>query len=132
MLVGVAHDPSFGPVVVCGAGGVAAEVLRDLDARITPLTDLDARELVGSLRISPLLRGWRGSAPVDVASLEEAILRVGALVETHPEIAELDLNPVIVNAAGACIVDARIRVEEATPPPPWPSLNAPVPVQSTA
>jgi acyl-CoA synthetase (NDP forming) len=131
MLVGVVHDRSFGPVVVCGAGGVAAEVLRDLSARITPLTDLDAKELVDCLRIAPLLHGWRGAAPADLPALEQTLLRIDALVEAHPEIVELDLNPVVVSPNGACIVDARIRVQEAPPPQPWPSVESAGPERVT-
>jgi acyl-CoA synthetase (NDP forming) len=100
MLVGVVHDAVFGPVVVCGAGGTAVELLKDTCARITPLTDADAHELVASLRTYPLLDGWRGAAKADVGALEEMLLRVSALVEAHPEIAELDLNPVIVGPSG--------------------------------
>jgi acetyl coenzyme A synthetase (ADP forming)-like protein len=124
MLVGVVHDPVFGPVVVCGAGGTAAELLNDVAARITPLTDADARELVRSLRTYPLLEGWRGAPAADTAGLEEVILRVAALVETHAEIAELDLNPVLVAPGRPCVVDARVSVRAAPPPQPWPALGA--------
>jgi acyl-CoA synthetase (NDP forming) len=118
MLIGVVHDPSFGPVVACGAGGTAVELLRDVSVRIAPLTDLDAREMVRSLVTFPMLQGYRGGQPADVAALEDAILRVSALVEAHPEIAELDCNPVVVLPTGAVIVDARIRVEAPVPPLP--------------
>ena len=122
MLVGVAHDRLFGPVVACGAGGVTAEVMKDVAVRITPLTDLDARAMVRALRSYPLLEGFRGAPAADVASLEEVLLRVGALVEAHPEVAEMDLNPVVVSPAGALIVDARIRVEAVAPAGPSPTL----------
>jgi acetyl coenzyme A synthetase (ADP forming)-like protein len=111
MLVGVVHDALFGPVVACGAGGVTVEVLKDVKVRITPLTDRDAHEMVTSLRVFPLLDGFRGAAKCDVASLEDLLLRVAAMVEHHPEIAEMDCNPVIVRPEGAVIVDARIRIE---------------------
>lgn len=127
MLVGVAHDHSFGPVVVCGAGGVAAELQQDLSARITPLTDLDAAELVRALRVSPLLFGWRGSSALAVPALEETLLRVSALVEGHAEVRELDLNPVVLTVAGAMIVDARVRVEAADIPESWPAIGSPGP-----
>lgn len=127
MLIGVATDAVFGPVLVCGAGGVTAELLGDVQARITPLTDRDASELVASLPVLPLLRGWRGAPPADIPALEETLLRVSALVEAHPEIAELDLNPVIVSPQGATVVDARIRVESVPPPQAWPSLAAVAP-----
>ena len=111
MLVGVVHDALFGPVVACGAGGTTVEVLKDVKVRITPLTDRDAHEMVTGLRTFPLLDGFRGSAKCDVASLEDLLLRVAAMVEHHPEIAEMDCNPVIVRPEGAVIVDARIRIE---------------------
>jgi len=118
MLVGVVHDPSFGPVVACGAGGTAVELLKDVAVRITPLTDSDASQMVRSLATFPLLDGYRGAPRVDVAALEDVLLRVSALVDERPEVAELDCNPVIVGSAGAVIVDARVRIEQPTPPPP--------------
>jgi acyl-CoA synthetase (NDP forming) len=118
MLVGVVHDPSFGPVVACGAGGVAVELIRDVTVRITPLTDIDAREMIRSLRTFPLLNGYRGAPPADVGALEELLLRMSALVEAHPEVAEMDCNPVMVLEKGAAIVDARVRVEVPVPRPP--------------
>ncbi len=113
MLVGVAHDPLFGPVVACGAGGTTVELLRDVAVRVTPITDLDASEMIGSLRTAPMLEGFRGAPKVDVAALEDVILRVSALVDAHPSIAEMDCNPVMVLPHGAVIVDARVRVQEA-------------------
>jgi acetyl coenzyme A synthetase (ADP forming)-like protein len=111
MLVGVVHDRVFGPVVACAAGGTEAELLKDVSVRITPLTDLDAHEMVRSLATFPLLDGYRGADRSDVAALEDVLLRVSAMVEAHPEIAEMDLNPVIVGPDGALIVDARVRLE---------------------
>jgi acyl-CoA synthetase (NDP forming) len=111
MLVGVVHDRLFGPVVACAAGGAQAELLRDVAVRITPLTDVDARQLVRSLATYPLLDGYRGAPRADVNALEDVLLRVGAMVDAHPEIAEMDLNPVIVLEHGAVIVDARVRIE---------------------
>jgi acyl-CoA synthetase (NDP forming) len=118
LLVGVVHDPSFGPVVACGAGGTAVELLKDVAVRLTPLTDRDAAGMVRSLTTFPLLDGYRGAPKADVAALEELLLQVAALVEAHPEVAELDLNPVRALPEGVAVVDARIRVQEASPPPP--------------
>jgi acetate---CoA ligase (ADP-forming) len=115
LLVGVVHDASFGPVVACGAGGTAVELLKDVAVRITPLTDRDAAEMVRSLQTFPLLDGYRGAPKADVPALEELLLRVSALVEAHPQVAELDCNPVKVLPRGAVVVDARVRVEAATP-----------------
>ena len=121
LTVGVAHDANFGPVIVCGLAGAAAEVLRDAAARITPLTDVDARELLRGLRSFPLLTGFGASAPCDIAAIEEVLLRLSALVETHPEVAEIDLSPLLASEHAAVIVDARVRLE---PPPPSRPLSA--------
>ncbi len=118
MLVGVAHDPLFGPVVACSAGGTAAELLRDVSVRLAPLSDIDAREMVRSLRTFPLLDGFRGAPKADVPALEELLLRVSELVEAHPEVAEMDCNPVMVLPRGALVVDARVRLAGVAPPPP--------------
>ena len=122
LLMGVVHDESFGPVIACGAGGIATEILGDVSVRITPLTDVDAAEMLRALRTFPLLEGFRGSPPCDIPAMEDALLRLGALVEAHPEVAELDANPVVVSASGAVIVDARVRLAPVAAPPPRPSL----------
>lgn len=121
MLVGLAQDPSFGPVLACGAGGTAVELMRDVSVALTPVTETEVVEMVSSLRTYPLLKGFRGSPPVDVSALCSILHRVSALAEAHPEIAELDLNPVLVQQRGATVVDARVRVAE---PPPAPPLGA--------
>jgi acyl-CoA synthetase (NDP forming) len=118
LLVGVVHDASFGPVIACGAGGTAVELLKDVAVRITPLTDRDAAEIVRSLQTFPLLDGYRGAPKADVAALQDLLLRVSALVDAHPTIAELDLNPVRALADGVMVVDAKVRVEAVSPPPP--------------
>jgi len=122
LLMGVVADPSFGPVIACGAGGTSTEVLGDVAVRITPLTDIDAREMLRSLRTFTLLRGYRGAPPCDVARLEDLLLRLSALVEAHPEVVEMDANPVIASPGGATIVDARIRLAPASAPAPPLSL----------
>ena len=124
LIVGVVHDQSFGPVIVCGAGGTTAELIKDVAVRITPLTDLDAHEMLRSLRTFPLLDGYRGAPRADQEAVEDVLMRVSAMVDAHPEIAELDCNPLIVLSDGALIVDARVRVEAAAPPAPVPSLRA--------
>jgi acetate---CoA ligase (ADP-forming) len=118
LLVGVVHDPSFGPVLACGAGGTAVELLRDVAVRITPLTGSDAAAMLRSLKTFPLLDGYRGAPSANVGAVEQLLLRVSAMVEDHPAIAELDCNPVIASPAGAVVVDARIRVEAPAPPVP--------------
>ncbi len=112
MIVGVVNDQLFGPVLACGAGGTAAELLRDVRVHLTPVSDVDAREMVRSLATFPLLDGYRGAPKTDVAALEDVVLRVGAMADQHPEIVELDANPVIVSPRGATIVDARVRVAQ--------------------
>jgi len=81
--------------------------------RVTPISDLGAHEMVRSLGTFPLLEGFRGAPKVDVAALEEIILRVGTLAGVHPAINEMDCNPVTVLPIGAVIIDARVRVQEA-------------------
>ncbi len=123
MLVGATADPQFGPVVAVGAGGRAVELLRDVAVRLTPVTDRDAHEMVRQLGTFPLLDGYRGAAPLDVAALEQVLQRIGALVVAHPEIVELDCNPVIVHERGAVVVDARIRIAPRDPAAPTPRLR---------
>lgn len=117
MLVGVVHDPQFGPVVACGAGGVQVELLKDVSVRLSPLSNEDASEMIRELKTYPLLTGFRGSAPADVGALERALLRVSAMVEDLPQIAELDCNPFVIHESGATILDARIRVTSVEPRP---------------
>ncbi len=124
LIVGVVNDHSFGPVLACGAGGTTAELVKDVAVRITPLSPIDAHEMIRSLKTFPLLDGYRGAPPCDVGAIEDVLARVSALVEAHPEIVELDCNPLIVGPEGAVIVDARVRVESAPAPPPVPSLRA--------
>ncbi len=113
-IVGVVQDPLFGPLVMFGMGGVATELLGDRAFRILPLTDLDSAELVRSLRSSPLLFGYRGAPPVTVATLEDQLQRVARMAGVVPELAELDINPLIASPEGTLVVDARLRI---IPPP---------------
>jgi acetate---CoA ligase (ADP-forming) len=121
LLIGVVGDAVFGPVLACGAGGVQAEVLKDVSVRLVPVTPLDAGEMLRSLAVYPLLTGYRGAPPADLAGVEDVLLRVSAMVEAHQEIAELDLNPVVATPDRALLVDARVRVEATPPSRPWPS-----------
>ena len=119
VIVGVADDHMFGPLVVFGLGGVATEVLGDHAARLTPLTDADADKLIGSIRSAPLLLGHRGSPTADLGALRDLLLRVSRLADDLPEVTELDLNPVIARPDGATVVDARIRVMPCQPQDPF-------------
>lgn len=111
-LVGVVVDPTFGPLLLCGMGGVQVELLRDVSFHLPPISDLDAGEMIDRLRLRPLFDGYRGSPPADRAALITLLQRLSALVEELPELHELDLNPVRVlrPGEGAVVVDARIRV----------------------
>jgi acyl-CoA synthetase (NDP forming) len=111
-IVGMTQDPSFGPLLMFGLGGIQVELLKDVAFRIHPLTDRDARELVRSIKGFPLLEGWRGAPAGDVAAIEETLLRVSQLAGEHPEVAEMDLNPlrVLPPGKGCLVVDARIAV----------------------
>ena len=117
MFVGVTNDPNFGPLLACGIGGALVELLRDISVRLTPLTDDDASQMVRSLRTFPVLDGYRGEPKHDVKALEEVMLRLSQLVEDIPEVAELDLNPVMVllEGRGAVVVDARVKIAESAP-----------------
>ena len=105
-LVGVVQEPVFGPVVVFGLGGTATGLLADHAARLAPLTDADAEDLIRAIRAAPTLLEH---AP-DTGALRDTLLRVSRLADDLPQVAELDLNPVIVRADGVIAVDARIRV----------------------
>lgn len=108
VIIGMTKDPQFGPVLMFGLGGILVEVLKDVSFRVVPLTPRDARQMVREIKGYPLLEGYRGSEPADVAALEKMILRLSDFVEATPEIAELDLNPVFAYKDGAVAVDARI------------------------
>ncbi|MFE4613657.1 acetate--CoA ligase family protein, partial [Streptomyces niveus] len=107
-------DPAAGAVLSFGLAGVASELLGDLAHRLVPVTDREAAELLRSIRTAPLLFGWRGSAPVDTAALEELLLRVSRLVDDHPEIVSVALEPVVVAARGLSVLGASVRL---APPP---------------
>jgi acyl-CoA synthetase (NDP forming) len=119
VLIGVAQEPVFGPLIVFGLGGIATDILGDHAARLSPLTDADAHELVRSVRAAALLEGFRGGPKVSIAALEDVLLRVSRLAEDLPEVAELDLNPVIAKAEGCLAADARIRIVPAEPQDPF-------------
>ena len=110
LLVGALQDPVFGPLVALGPGGTMAELIGDAAFRLAPLTDVDAEELVHYGKMGRLLAGFRGAAAADAAAVAELVLRISRLVEELPELAELDLNPLIVGADGCSVVDARLRI----------------------
>jgi acyl-CoA synthetase (NDP forming) len=112
VMIGVTEDPSFGPLIAFGLGGIYVEILADVCFRITPLTGRDAHEMVQGIRGYRLLEGYRGHAAADINAIEEVLLRVSRMVEDVPEIRELDLNPLFAMPPGeGCVaVDARIRI----------------------
>ena len=118
-IVGVVQEPVFGPLVVFGLGGVATDVLADRAARLTPLTDADASAMISGIKAAPLLAGFRGTPAADTAALTDLLLRVSRLADDLPEVAELDLNPVIARSDGAHVVDVRIRLAAAAPRDPF-------------
>ncbi len=113
VIVGATTDPQFGPVMMFGLGGVFVEVLKDVSFRVVPLEDRDAQQMVREINGLPLLQGARGTAKADLAALEKMLIQVSDFVAEHPEIAELDLNPVFAYPKGAIAVDARIVLAEA-------------------
>ena len=113
VIIGMSRDAQFGPVLMFGLGGILVEVLKDVSFRIVPLAKRDAAEMVREIRGYPLLEGYRGQEAVDVAYLEELLIKVSNFVEQNPELKELDLNPVFAYSDGAVAVDARIMLEEA-------------------
>ena len=108
VIVGATTDPQFGPVLMFGLGGVFVEVLKDVAFRIVPLEPRDAAQMVREIRGLPVLQGARGAPPADLGALERLILQVSRFMAGHPDVAELDLNPVFAYAEGAVAVDARI------------------------
>ncbi len=112
VIIGTTTDPQFGPVLAFGLGGIMVEVLKDVAFRIVPLESRDARQVVREIRGFPVLEGVRGQAGADLDALEAMILQVSAFAEEHPEVAELDLNPVFAYPDGAIAVDARVVLAE--------------------
>jgi acyl-CoA synthetase (NDP forming) len=111
VIIGMTKDAQFGPVLMFGLGGILVEVLKDVAFRIVPLTKRDAREMIKEIKGYPLLQGYRGQEPADIAFLEELLIKVSNFIEKNPEIKELDLNPIFAYRSGAVAVDARVILE---------------------
>ncbi|MDX2591807.1 MULTISPECIES: bifunctional acetate--CoA ligase family protein/GNAT family N-acetyltransferase [Streptomyces] len=107
-------DPAAGAVLSFGLAGAASQLLGDMAHRLVPVTDREATSLVRSIRTAPLLFGWRGSTPVDTPALEELLLRLSRLVDDHPEVVAVTLEPVVVAPHGASVLGATVRL---APPP---------------
>jgi acetyltransferase len=106
LIAGAVRDPSFGPVVLIGLGGTAAEALQDTAVRLAPLSEDDALEMLGELRGRRLLDGWRGAPPADRRAIARAIVALGRILLDHPELAEIEINPLRAAAAGVLALDA--------------------------
>ena len=123
MVAGVLADPDFGPVIACGLGGPTVELLGDVAVRLAPLAPADAADLVRSLRAFPVLDGYRGAPKADVAALEDILVRIAALADAHPEVLEIDCDPLLVSPAGAVAAGARVHVRAAGQARPFPALD---------
>jgi acyl-CoA synthetase (NDP forming) len=114
MRAGFVRDPLFGPLVQVGAGGVTADLVQDRSARLLPLTDRDALDMIGSLRMAPLLAGFRGMPPLDLAALTDVLHRAARLAADLPSVADLDINPLILYPSGCAAAGVKIRVAPAS------------------
>jgi len=114
-ILGLSHDPQFGPLLMFGLGGIFVEVMKDVVFRVLPITDVEARDMVRSIRGYPILAGSRGGVRADEEFLIEAILRLGQMAVECPEIDQVDINPLIVGPerSRSCVVDARVRLHAA-------------------
>ena len=111
VIVGAIKDAQFGQTLMFGFGGTFVEVMKDVSFRIAPITEEEAREMITEVKAYPILQGYRGQPPADIDILAKILLNTSRLVMDHPEIKELDLNPVMVYEKGAKTVDARIILE---------------------
>jgi acyl-CoA synthetase (NDP forming) len=108
VMIGARRDPVFGACLILGTGGIYTEILNDYTFRLAPVTKVEALSMVEELRLAPLLKGVRGEPACHIPSIVDALVKVSELVAKHDEIAELDINPLIVDHRGAVVVDARI------------------------
>jgi acyl-CoA synthetase (NDP forming) len=111
IIIGMSKDAQFGPVLMFGLGGIMVEILKDVSFRVVPLTKKDAHEMIGEIKGYPVLEGYRGQEPADIAFLENLLVKVSDFIEKNPEIKELDLNPIFAYKDGAVAVDARVILE---------------------
>ena len=111
IIVGATKDPQFGPTLMFGLGGIFVEILKDVSFRVAPITELEAIDMIREVKAYPILEGYRNQPPADIEAIKDILLKVSKLVIEHPEVHELDLNPVFVYERGAKVVDARIILE---------------------
>ncbi|SVC45896.1 uncharacterized protein METZ01_LOCUS298750 [marine metagenome] len=112
VIIGASKDPQFGHVIMFGLGGVLVEILKDVSLRLVPLTPRDAKQMILEIKSLPMLQGYRNYPACDLDKLEQAILNLSAFLENHPEVKELDLNPLLCYPDGLIAVDARVVLEE--------------------
>lgn len=110
VILGVSRDAQFGPVILFGLGGIYTELFKDVAFRLIPVEAEEARRMVDSIQSVPLLKGFRGKPGGDMDLLTDMIVKVSSLVAAHPEVAEMDLNPVMVYPQGAAVADARMVI----------------------
>ena len=115
VIIGAFRNPEFGHVVMFGLGGVMVELLKDVSLRLVPLAPRDARQMIRDIKGFPLLNGYRQQPPCDIKALEEALLNLSRFLEAHPQVKELDLNPIFCYPQGVLAVDARVVLDEASP-----------------
>ena len=108
IIIGMMKDPSFGPVIMFGLGGIFVEVLKDVSFRIIPLEERDAQEMIAEIKGYKILKGVRGEAPKDIEAIKNLLMKVSQLTMENPEIKEIDLNPVFVFEKGLQVVDAKM------------------------
>jgi len=113
VIIGASKDAQFGPVLMFGLGGVMVEVLKDVSFRVIPLASRDAREMVREIKGYPVLQGVRGQKPVHVAGLEDALMKLSSYIQAHPQVKEVDLNPIFAYEDGLVAVDARVVLDNA-------------------
>ncbi|MBW2973019.1 acetate--CoA ligase family protein [Candidatus Woesearchaeota archaeon] len=110
-IIGLKNDPTFGHVVVFGAGGVLVELMKDVSFRVCPITEKDAESMIEELKAKKLLFGFRGAKPVNLKILKNAIVAVSKIPAKYPKIQELDINPFIINEKTGKVVDARVILD---------------------
>lgn len=111
VIIGALKDPQFGQTLMFGLGGIFVEVLKDVTFRIAPIGEKDAKEMIKEIKAYPILKGYRSQPPVDERAIVDILLNISKLIMEHPEINQMDLNPVMVYEKGASVVDARIILE---------------------
>jgi acyl-CoA synthetase (NDP forming) len=111
IIIGGLNDPVFGPVIMFGIGGIFVEILKDVSFRICPIDEIDADEMIREIGCFPILTGIRGKTPVDLKSINKALINVSRLLIENPQISQLDLNPIKVHKEGLLVLDAKLIIK---------------------